>query len=361
MIKTSAPGRICLFGEHQDYLHLPVITAAIDLRIGISGVPGAGQEFRIDLPDINGKERFAVPSPDHRVPYEKERDYFRSGFNVARRYGVQISKGWNCTVHGNIPINSGTSSSSALCVAWIRFLTHVSEVQKPEFSDPYFVAKLAHLAEVVEFGEPGGMMDHYATAMGGLLYQEFGEKVDLQSFEHRMGTFVLGDSLQPKDTKGILARVKFGVLDALKRIKKENPLFDLKTAPLQEVSSYRSLLTPAQMEVLEGAILNRDITIRAKKLMEQETLDERELGALLDAHHEVLAQKLRISTEKIDRMLQAAREAGALGGKINGSGGGGCMFVYAPEDPQKIARAIELVGGKSYIIRVGTGVTVEEL
>jgi galactokinase len=54
-------------------------------------------------------------------------------------------------------------------------------------------------------------------------------------------------------------------------------------------------------------------------------------------------------------MLDAAMSAGALGGKINGSGGGGCMFVYAPNDPKKVAEAIEKVGGKSYLIRIDDG------
>jgi len=54
-------------------------------------------------------------------------------------------------------------------------------------------------------------------------------------------------------------------------------------------------------------------------------------------------------------MLDAAMNAGALGGKINGSGGGGCMFVYAPNDPEKVAEAIDKVGGKSYIISIDAG------
>jgi galactokinase len=33
----STPGRICLFGEHQDYLGLPVIAMAISLRATIRG------------------------------------------------------------------------------------------------------------------------------------------------------------------------------------------------------------------------------------------------------------------------------------------------------------------------------------
>ena len=36
-MKISTPGRICLFGEHQDYLGLPVIAMAISLRINLTG------------------------------------------------------------------------------------------------------------------------------------------------------------------------------------------------------------------------------------------------------------------------------------------------------------------------------------
>ena len=59
-------------------------------------------------------------------------------------------------------------------------------------------------------------------------------------------------------------------------------------------------------------------------------------------------------------MLKAAKKAGALGGKINGSGGGGCMFVYAPENYKEVAKAIEDVGGKSYIINIDEGTKKHE-
>ena len=64
---------------------------------------------------------------------------------------------------------------------------------------------------------------------------------------------------------------------------------------------------------------------------------------------------IRDSTTKIEAMLSSAINAGAFGGKINGSGGGGCMFAYAPEDPESVARAIESVGGKAYIIYADDG------
>jgi galactokinase len=58
-------------------------------------------------------------------------------------------------------------------------------------------------------------------------------------------------------------------------------------------------------------------------------------------------------------MIQASLDAGALGAKINGSGGGGCMFAYAPQEPEKVVEAIEKEGGKAYIIRVDEGTKTE--
>jgi galactokinase len=59
-------------------------------------------------------------------------------------------------------------------------------------------------------------------------------------------------------------------------------------------------------------------------------------------------------------MMDAALAAGACGGKINGSGGGGCMFVYAPERPGEVAEAIERAGGKAFVVVSDGGVRIEE-
>ncbi|HET6456856.1 MAG TPA: GHMP kinase, partial [Armatimonadota bacterium] len=57
--------------------------------------------------------------------------------------------------------------------------------------------------------------------------------------------------------------------------------------------------------------------------------------------------------------LEAALGAGALGGKINGSGGGGCMFAYAPGKEDAVAEAIESAGGKAHRIKVDAGANAE--
>lgn len=53
-------------------------------------------------------------------------------------------------------------------------------------------------------------------------------------------------------------------------------------------------------------------------------------------------------------------KAGALGGKINGSGGGGCMFMYAPNCAEEVADAIRREGGIPYIITVDEGTKLEQ-
>ena len=37
-IISKAPGRVCLFGDHQDYLGLPIIATTIDKEITIKAI-----------------------------------------------------------------------------------------------------------------------------------------------------------------------------------------------------------------------------------------------------------------------------------------------------------------------------------
>ncbi len=350
IVTASAPGRICLFGEHQDYLGLPVITSAINLRVSIAGGLSADGKIRIDCPDVGEYDAFHFMYP---LRYSKERDYFKSTLNVLQRSGLDLREAVDVVVRGTIPINSGTSSSSALIVAWIAFLMHMATDERAD--NPLEIARLAHASEVLEFKEPGGMMDHFATALGGIQFIPFAEGQHPETLPADLGTFVLGDSLEPKDTKGILARVKMGALEALDIIGTD--IFHLKN---QDVDAHESRLSANQIKVLRAQLVNRQITPIAKTLMQADEFDHEQFGHLLYKHHEQLRDGLDISTPKIERMLDAAMNAGALGGKINGSGGGGCMFAYAPDNPKAVAEAIAKEGGNAYVVKVADGVKVVE-
>ncbi|GAB3906972.1 mevalonate kinase [Larkinella knui] len=355
-LSISTPGRICLFGEHQDYLGLPVIAAAISRRVQITAEPSPQPEVRLFLPDIDSSEQFSLS--DLPLPYQHDRDYFRSAVNILSREGFRFSGGIQGEIRGKIPINAGTSSSSALLVTWLAILSQFAD--HPQALSPRQLAELAYRAEVLEFGEPGGMMDHYATAVGGVIYLESMPKIHLESFQPQLGAFVLGDSLQPKDTIGVLKHVKFGMLRAIEKIRQTDPSFSLPTCPLEAADDYRHLLTPDETALLKGNLSDRDVLREALAMFRRGVVDHQRFGALLTTHQTSLREAKRVSTPKIDRMIDEAIKAGAYGGKINGSGGGGCMFVYAPENPEAVAEALERAGGKAYIIRVDQGVSTRQ-
>jgi galactokinase len=350
---VSTPGRICLFGEHQDYLGLPVIAAAISKRIQIKGQFRADKLIHFALPDIGKDESFELSYP---LSYTKERDYFKSVCNVLERKGHQIDRGLEIEIRGNIPINSGTSSSSALLVSWVKFLCEMYQLPYNQKQ----IGEITYEAEVLEFTEPGGMMDQYSTAVGNVIYLESLPQISIQTYKNNLGTFVLGDSLEPKDTLGILSRVKFGTLAGIKKIQEMDPSFNLATCTLAECEAYQSKLTDDEWILLKANLSDRDILLDAKRMFEgAEEWNDLRLGELLNLHQQNLRDDKRISTPKIDRMIEASLKAGALGAKINGSGGGGCMFAYAPQNPEKVVEAIEAEGGKAYIIRVDEGTKLE--
>ena len=355
-MKISTPGRICLFGEHQDYLGLPVIAAAISRRINVSGEKRADNKILIRMPDIQSEEVFML-DPDLR--YTKERDYFKSAINVLRRHGYGFEHGFDVHVNGNIPINSGTSSSSALLVSWIHFLTQMADIKPVETASQFDIGKYAVEAEVLEFGEPGGMMDQYSTALGNIMYLETVPEPMALSYPAKLGTFVLGDSLEPKDTLGILKHVKFGMLDIIRQLTESEATFDLHTFPAEDASRFRSELSEEQFRLLQGNLSDRDILREARSMFAENAVDRNRIGELLNIHQDSLRDAKKVSTPKINRMVEASLKAGALGAKINGSGGGGCMFAYAPNNPEAVAEAIEREGGKPYIIEVDEGTRVE--
>ncbi len=355
-LTISTPGRVCLFGEHQDYLQLPVLASAISLRIIMTGRRHTDRLITIKLPDLSGSEVIDLNEP---IIYTQERDYFRSSLNILLRKGFTFSTGFNCIVSGRIPINAGTSSSSALVITWINFLTRMSD--QAEILSPEQLAVYAHQAEVLEFSEPGGMMDHYSTAVGGIISIDFSPELLVTRIKSRLGAFVLGNSLEPKNTKYILANVKDQIIKIAAELNKIDAGFSLLSIKRSALENYKKHLTDEQYKLLDGTIENRDLTGAARKELQKSVPDDREIGKLMNYHEEILSNVLHISTPKIDRMTDAAIKAGAYGAKINGSGGGGCMFAYAPDDPDSVKKAIEAEGGEAFIIYTDEGTREEPM
>ncbi len=355
-ISVSTPGRICLFGEHQDYLGLPVIAGAITRRITVSAKRRNDKIFNFNLPDINEEESFSL---ERNIPYIKERDYLKSAVNIVQRQGFKLINGLDCKVTGNIPINSGTSSSTALVVAFVHLLIRMSE--KNQQINPEEIAKLAHQAEVVEFGEPGGVMDHYTTAIGGIIYLSRDPQLKIEKLNADLKSFVLGDSGEPKNTKFVLSKVKKRIEKVVFQLKNNYKNFSLHTVNYEDIDRFKKNVDTYQLDILKATIKNRDVTRDAKDIFSTSHIEHKKIGKLLYKHHQILAEELGISTPKINRMIEAAVKAGAYGAKINGSGGGGCMFAYAPGKTQEVGEAIAKEGGKCYIINIDEGTRIDTI
>jgi galactokinase len=354
-LTVSTPGRMCLFGEHQDYFGLAIIAAAVNLRITISGRRRNDRHIHLDLPDIGQTEDMDLDQP---ILYDKKRDYLKSGVNVVRRQGAVLDSGWDCLVRGTIPINAGAASSSALCVAWVKFLLEAAGDARA--AEPDAVAELAFLTEVAEFKEPGGKMDHYSSARGHVVSIHFGEPFRLQDLPNPLGPFVLGNSLEKKDTTGMLSFVKGNVLGGVEILRRTIPGFSLHSALTGETDRMiQTLPSPEQKRLLKGTLLTRDLAAEGETLFVNHSFDHVRFGQLLSAQHQVLRDHLQISTPKIERMIKAALKAGALGAKINGSGGGGTMFAYTPQDTERVARAVEAEGGRVDVVRTDDGIRRE--
>ena len=349
-MEISTPGRICLFGEHQDYLGLPVIAMAISLRAKIIGEKRPDNQVIIHKPDLGETETFSLDD----LSYTNPRDYFKSGIIVCKNAGLTFSTGFECEVTSKIPIRAGTSSSSAISVSWIHFLSQIADV-RPNW-DQQKIGELAYKTEVEEFNEPGGMMDQYSTAMGYLIYIESEPDITIRSLNPNLGAFVLGDSCESKDTMGILSQCRDSRLALIQKLKINNPN---STVHSLDESADLSDLNTDEIELYKGTMKNRDLLKIALPEFEKDEPNDKLIGQLLSDHHHVLRDVLQVSTPKIEKMMDEALYAGALGGKINGSGGGGCMFAYAPENPEQVAEAIESAGGKTFIINSAEGTRID--
>jgi galactokinase len=351
-IQVSVPGRICLFGEHQDFLGLSVIAMAIDLRMVFSAKPRRDKTLHISMPDIDEK---MVIKPYEEVRYEKKRDYLRSVVNILKRRGIGFGDGYSVEITSKIPINAGVSSSSAMVIGWTKLLLELeSSALKDNFLE---IAKIGHQAEVLEFKESGGMMDHYTCTLGGLLYIDCAEPITVEPFNMDIAGFVLCNSLEKKDTIDILKKSKEGYRSGEAHLRLEYSDFSLKTTQIEAVVSCIEKLPEREKGMVYANLRNRDICQEAKRAIQKG--DFGKIGSLLDAHHKMLRDHLGISTPKIEAMIDAAKKAGAKGCKINGSGGGGTMIAYAPGCEEKVAEEVRKLEADAYIVSKAEGVRAE--
>lgn len=364
MIKIKSPGRICLFGEHQDYLNYPIISMAISKYIYLQAERISEPRFLIHQPDIDNF--IELPLNRGELEYSSNRDYIISGYNQFIRKNFKFEKGYKIKITGDIPINAGVASSSALVIAWLHFLNLISG----RVLDSFQMAIEGYNTEVKEFKEGGGMMDHFTSVFGNLIFLKPEiPKPYLFVYNLPLDGFVLGNSKEKKATVDDLLNTKNATLKAFKVLREIIPDFDHYHTKLEDIEPYLTSLKNEYRQKIMGNIINRNITFKAKELIDKQySLVStkkimnpnagfyQELGNLLNLHQQQLNVNIQISTKKINEIIQNCLNYGALGCKINGSGFGGTMFALFPSNEHLMKKAIEEVGGDGYILKTSSGV-----
>ena len=336
----KAPGRICLFGDHQDYLGLPIIACAINRFIELSAIPNENNVFNIEMPDIKTSRIFSI---DDDLKILQKGDHIASTIRVIKRYGCIPNKGYSIKFEGNIPINAGLSSSSALVVVWVRFLLETFGCSY-QITDE-LIAKIAYEAEVLEHNSPGGKMDQYTIAIGDIIFLQTNENTKYMKIENSLEGLIVGESGISKNTIRLLGDLKEKALRSIQIVKEHDQTFNLATT--RSIDKYIHFLCKELKPFFYASIKNHQITQEALVALNKKPLNYQKIGSLINDHHQVLKEILKITTPKIDAMIDAALLAGAYGAKIVGSGGGGSICALSSKDNhQKVIDAIINAGAK---------------
>ena len=356
-IVSLAPGRTCLFGDHQDYLGLPVIACAINRNIKLTAEQNNTNTFVLNMIDINEIRIIDINATFVEL---EPRDYFASSLRVLRRHGCIPTVGYDITVTGDIPINSGTSSSSALLMAWIQFLITAFGVN--DAVTPEFISQIGYASEVLEHEEPGGMMDHFSIGVGNIVHINTKDPFSYKIIGTGLNGLITGVSGVPKETIGLIGELKGNALIAIDIVKQNFPSFDLNTSEIEDLDRYRNCLPDRLIPFFEAAVKNYHYTKEALKEFEKPVLDLKKIGELMNGHHAILRDLLKITVPRIDNMINAALRAGAYGAKIVGSGGGGSIVVIAdPKNEDLVIEAILKAGAQeAYAVSVDPGVRIIE-
>lgn len=351
-INIKTPARICLFGDHQDYLGLPVIACAIDRYIYLKARKNNTGNFNISLPDINDFLRINIAETTTAyVPG----DFFVPGLNVLRRYGYFPNSGFDVEISGNIPINAGVSSSSAMVVAWIHFLMKAFAPKNDITASR--IGQLAYEAEVLEQQSPGGRMDQYTISSGKIVFIDTSKDSTIKRLGSFLPGLILAESGISKDTIGLLGNIRSKVTEAINKVAAHFTDFDLMQANSSDIARFSVVLNNDLKPFFFAAIANHDITLKALREFEKGDPNLKSLGWLMNQHHQILRDLLKITVPQIDRMIESALDAGALGAKIVGSGGGGSIVVLAPLHEQtRIIETLLINGARdAYPVLISTG------
>ncbi len=346
-LSYSAPGRVCLYGEHQDYLKLTVLPAAINLRTILQVRKNASKIIKVESQQSPLKDTFSTKKSLNLA--NNEFDYLRAIIiTLYKKKIIESMPGFDVKINSEIPIGSGLSSSAALLVAWLNALNDQLNLSLTKME----IANLCYIAENQIMGINCGIMDQFSSSLGGIFSLNCeGPPYKITTYKTSIQNLIIGDTKIHRAANQPLTQLKTQLFSGLSKIQ-ERSFYNVRDLTIKKLKSMKDKLTLDEYVKLIGAIKIRDITQNAIDELSKSKQNLDLLGDLLTQQQIILKENLGVSVPKLDKLVEVSIDAGALGGKLTGAGLGGCIVVLAPRNEKEVAKAIENVGGKAYICNI---------
>lgn len=302
-MKASAPGKVILFGEHavvygRAALAVPVTQVQAEVEVRQSQRPG----IWIEAPDIGLQAELKSLPLDHPLAAVVH--------NVLFAFGADPFPDLLIRITSTIPVASGLGSGAAVSVAMIRALA--GALHRPIADEQ--VSAWAFEIDKLHHGTPSGIDNTVITYACPVFFVQ-GQPIERLAVA-RGFRVVIGDTGIPAPTKQAVADVR--------RLHESDPaLWDGVFDEIDHIS--------------QGA--RRAI----------ESGKPEQLGGLMNENHTLLRQ-LTVSSAELDRLVEAARQAGATGAKMSGGGRGGNMIALVePTAAASVAAALREAGARRVI------------
>ena len=286
MNTASAPGKIILFGEHAVVYGRPALAVPVThVKATVDLLPSEYRGVWIEAPNIRLKAELREIPTDQPLAAALQVLFTKLEIDPYPNINIRISS--------TIPVASGLGSGAAVSVALIRALC--AYVGQPAPNDR--VNDLAYEMEKVYHGTPSGI-DNTVITYAKPVYFVRGKPIE--TFKPRKPFMVvIGDTGIPAPTRQSVG--------------------DLHRLWEQDRRQWEAIFTQVEQ-----------IVNKARHAIEYGKI--RELGILMDANHELLKQ-MTVSSPDLEQLIEAARDAGALGAKLSGGGRGGNMIALV--DPSR--------------------------
>jgi mevalonate kinase len=303
-------GKTILFGEHFVVYGLPGIASAIsDYTIAEVEEGKKGLTLIDNRPAVEGYKT------------KKQGEISRGLELILNFMKIDVNKTpLKITLSGNLECASGIGASAALASSIARALNEHFDLGLNDDQ----INEIAYEGEKGSAGTPSGI-DNTCSTYGGMLVFEKNlgggpNKIQLLEVAKPLEIIMASTGIT-QDTKEVVADVK--------KEKDENPAkFD------KIFADYKKILNEAVTALKKG--------------------DTEKVGKLMDQNQELLRQ-LTVSCREIEEIVSVAKNNGAYGAKMTGTGRGGLVICLSPNSyaTEKISKAIKEKGFKTSVTKLG--------